>query len=95
MGTLVYMPTEHVPVLAAELVRFGEPGQGDTVVDATFGAGGHARLLAERIGPEGTLICIDRDPAAAERYEEFAAEACCDTRFIGPRLQSLAPLRAT
>ena len=46
MGTLVYMPSEHVSVLAAELVRFGEPGQGDTVVDATFGAGGHARLLA-------------------------------------------------
>ncbi len=85
MGTLVYMPSEHVSVLAAELVRFGEPGQGDTVVDATFGAGGHARLLAERIGPDGTLICIDRDPAAAERYEEFAAEACCDTRFIRAR----------
>ncbi len=85
MGTLTYMPTEHVPVLAAELIRFSEPGPGDTVVDATFGAGGHARLFAERIGPEGTLICIDRDPAAAERYAEFAAEVSCETRFIGER----------
>jgi len=85
MGTLTYMPTEHVPVLAAELIRFSEPGRGDTVVDATFGAGGHARLFAERIGPEGTLICIDRDPAAAERYAEFAAEVSCETRFVGER----------
>jgi 16S rRNA (cytosine1402-N4)-methyltransferase len=85
MGTLTYMPTEHVPVLAAELIRFSEPGRGDTVVDATFGAGGHARLFAERIGPEGTLICVDRDPAAAERYAEFAAEVSCETRFVGER----------
>ena len=36
--------------------------------------GGHARLVADRIGPTGTLICIDRDPAAEERFDEFARE---------------------
>ncbi len=85
MGTLTYMPTQHVPVLAAELISFAEPGEGETVVDATFGAGGHARLLAERIGSSGTLICIDRDPAAAERFEQFADEVACETRFIPER----------
>jgi 16S rRNA (cytosine1402-N4)-methyltransferase len=38
--------------------------------------------LIDRIGPTGTLICIDRDPAAEERYDSFAREVACDTRFI-------------
>ncbi len=93
--TLSYMPTDHVPVLAAELIRYTEPARGDVVVDCTFGAGGHARLVAERIGPDGTLICIDRDPAAAERFEEFAASAPCATRFVAERFDhALAALAA-
>jgi len=79
------MPEEHVPVLAAELIDRAGPQEGDVVVDATFGAGGHARLIAERIGAEGTLICIDRDPAAEARFEEFAGEVTCRTRFIASR----------
>jgi 16S rRNA (cytosine1402-N4)-methyltransferase len=82
MVTLTYMPTEHVPVLAAELIRFTDPQPGETVVDCTFGGGGHSRLLADRIGPGGTLIAVDRDPAAAERFESIAHEAPCATRFI-------------
>ena len=82
MVTLTYMPTEHVPVLAAELIRFAAPAPGETVVDCTFGGGGHSRLIAEHLGPEGTLIAIDRDPAAEERFEAFAHEAPCRTRFL-------------
>jgi 16S rRNA (cytosine1402-N4)-methyltransferase len=51
-------------------------------VDCTFGGGGHARLIAERLGPAGTLIGIDRDPVAEERFVELAAEVPCHTRFI-------------
>ena len=40
------------------------------------------RLVAERIGPAGTLIGIDRDPLAEERFAELAAEVTCPTRFI-------------
>ena len=82
------MPTEHVPVLAAELIRFADPEPGDTVVDCTFGGGGHARLIAERIGPEGTLICIDRDPVAARalraarRTRSPARPASSRARFV-------------
>jgi 16S rRNA (cytosine1402-N4)-methyltransferase len=76
------MTRTHVPVLAGELIDICDPRPGDTVIDCTFGGGGHARLIAGRIGPGGTLICIDRDPAAAERYEEFAAEVACETRFL-------------
>ena len=76
------MTRTHVPVLAGELIGLLGPEPGETAVDCTFGAGGHARLVAERIGPAGTLVCIDRDPAAEERFEEFAREAPCATRFL-------------
>jgi 16S rRNA (cytosine1402-N4)-methyltransferase len=72
----------HEPVLARELVELLAPAAGETAVDCTFGGGGHARLLADRIGPRGTLIAIDRDPAAEARFAEFAAGAPCRTRFL-------------
>jgi 16S rRNA (cytosine1402-N4)-methyltransferase len=77
------MPTEHAPVLASELTELLAPRPGQTAVDCTFGGGGHARRIAEAIGPGGTLIGIDRDPAAEERFERFAAEAPCRARFLG------------
>jgi 16S rRNA (cytosine1402-N4)-methyltransferase len=79
----MYMPTEHLPVLATELVELLAPQPGELAVDCTFGGGGHARLVAGRIGPTGTLVCIDRDPAAEQRFADFAADAACRTRFIG------------
>ena len=33
-------------------------------IDATFGRGGHSRLILSKLGPEGRLIAIDRDPQA-------------------------------
>ncbi len=82
MATLTYMPTEHVPVLASELIALLDPRPGETAVDCTFGGGGHARLVAERLGAGGTLVGIDRDPAAQERFEEVADELECETRFV-------------
>ncbi len=94
MLTLTYMPADHVPVLAAELIDLLDPQPGETVVDCTFGAGGHARLIADRIAPGGELICIDRDPAAESRYDDFAPEAPIETRFIrGDYADGLAELR--
>ncbi len=82
MATLLEMTATHVPVLAAELIELLDPQPGALVVDCTVGGGGHARLIAERIGSGGTLIGIDRDPAARERFEELAREVSCSTRFI-------------
>src|ERR671915_218215 len=76
------MSRTHVPVLAAELIDLTAPAAGEIAVDCTFGAGGHARLIADRLGPAGTLVCIDRDPAAEERFDEFAREVPCETRFL-------------
>ena len=79
---LLDMARTHVPVLAGELIDLTAPAAGDKVVDCTFGAGGHARLVADRIGAGGTLVCVDRDPAAQGRFEETAAEVACATRFL-------------
>jgi len=81
MATLTYMPAEHVPVLAPELVALVEPSPGDVVVDCTFGGGGHALAVARRIGPTGTLIAIDRDPSAAQRFAELEPDLGCEARF--------------
>lgn len=79
---LVEMTATHVPVLAAELVDLLDPQPGQVAIDCTFGAGGHARLVAERLGPGGELIAIDRDPGAERHFDELASEVACRMRFI-------------
>jgi 16S rRNA (cytosine1402-N4)-methyltransferase len=76
------MSPTHVPVLAGELIEALDPQPGQVAIDCTLGAGGHARLVADRLGPSGTLIAIDRDPLAEEAFAELAAEVACETRFI-------------
>jgi 16S rRNA (cytosine1402-N4)-methyltransferase len=57
----------HVPVLPAEVLDALAPQLGQTIVDATLGAAGHARLIVQRLRPGGRLIGIDRDPAMLAR----------------------------
>jgi 16S rRNA (cytosine1402-N4)-methyltransferase len=72
----------HTPVLAGELLGLLAPAPGQTVIDCTFGDGGHARLVAERLGASGTLVAIDRDPLAEHRFEQLAEDVACSLRFI-------------
>jgi 16S rRNA (cytosine1402-N4)-methyltransferase len=72
----------HTPVLASELLEVLDPQPGQLAIDCTFGDGGHARLLAERLGSSGTLVAIDRDPLAEQRFAALAAETACSLRFI-------------
>ncbi len=91
--TLLEMPATHTPVLAQELLELLEPAPGQTAIDCTFGGGGHARLVAERLGAGGTLIAIDRDPLAQERCAALAEEVSCTVRFIrGGYAEALAGL---
>src|SRR5688572_16428979 len=76
------MTRSHVPVLAGELIEALDPQPGEVVVDCTFGGGGHARLVAGRLGPSGLLIGIDRDPLAEQAFAQLAAEVPCRTRFV-------------
>jgi 16S rRNA (cytosine1402-N4)-methyltransferase len=89
------MTYTHVPVLAGELIEVLDPQAGEIAVDCTFGGGGHARLIADRLGPAGTLIGIDRDPIAEERFAELAAEVSCRTRFIREDFVSALALLAS
>lgn len=59
--------TQHVPVLAQEVVEWLRPSPGHTMVDGTLGGGGHTRLLAQAVSPDGFVIALDRDPTAVER----------------------------
>jgi len=74
--------TDHVPVLADEVRDLLAVCPGDVVVDTTFGAGGHARLLAADLRGEGKLIAIDRDPSVRPYFESFRRRAGVQTRFL-------------
>jgi 16S rRNA (cytosine1402-N4)-methyltransferase len=78
------LPTEsdHVPVLADEVVALLDPKPGQTIVDATFGAGGHAALLAARLRGDGKLIAIDRDPTVESYFERFRRGTAAKTRLL-------------
>jgi 16S rRNA (cytosine1402-N4)-methyltransferase len=74
--------TDHVPVLAAEVRGALAVEPGDTVVDATFGAGGHAALLAEDLRGRGKLIAIDRDPSVRPYFERLKRRSGVQARFL-------------
>ena len=63
--------TDHVPVLADEVLAASRRARARRSIDCTFGAGGHSALLAERLRGEGKLIAIDRDPTVAPYFERL------------------------
>ena len=56
----------HVPVLPAEVIDLGKPKSPECWVDGTGGAGGHSKLIADCLSPEGKLHSIYQDPLACE-----------------------------
>jgi 16S rRNA (cytosine1402-N4)-methyltransferase len=75
-------PTEHVPVLAEEVRELLAVQPGETVVDATFGAGGHAALVCRDLGGRGRFVAVDRDPAVRPFFERFQQGCRVQTRFL-------------
>lgn len=63
----------HVSVMPDEVLEWLDPQSGRIIVDGTLGGGGHTRLLAERVGPEGFVLAMDRDPAALSAAEKSLA----------------------
>jgi 16S rRNA (cytosine1402-N4)-methyltransferase len=66
---------DHVPVLADEVRELLAVQPGESVVDATFGAGGHSRLLARDLRGQGKLVAIDRDPTVRPYFDRVKASA--------------------
>jgi 16S rRNA (cytosine1402-N4)-methyltransferase len=73
---------EHLPVLATELVDLLDPQAEDIVIDCTFGAGGHGRAIAKRLGEKAVFIGIDRDPLAHGYFDTFSQFQSFRCRFI-------------
>ena len=74
--------TDHVPVLADEVRELLAIKPGETVVDATFGAGGHARVLAADLQGKGRFIAVDRDATVRPYFDNFEREAGVQARFL-------------
>jgi 16S rRNA (cytosine1402-N4)-methyltransferase len=67
----------HTPVLAPEAIEALAVRPDGVYVDGTFGRGGHSRAILERLGPQGRLVALDRDPQAM-----VAAGDIRDRRFM-------------
>jgi 16S rRNA (cytosine1402-N4)-methyltransferase len=74
--------TDHVPVLAEEVRQALAVEPGATVIDATFGSGGHAELLASDLRGSGKLIAIDRDPSVRPYFDRFRKRSGIQGRFL-------------
>jgi len=73
---------DHVPVLADEVRELLAVQPGETVIDGTFGAGGHARLLCGDLAGKGRFIAVDRDPDARAYFDRFAGNCGAQARFL-------------
>jgi 16S rRNA (cytosine1402-N4)-methyltransferase len=73
---------DHIPVLADEVRELLSVQPGETVVDATFGAGGHSSVLATDLHGDGRLIAIDRDPTVRTSFDRFKAQAGVSARLL-------------
>jgi len=83
----------HTTVLLQEAVQALQVQPQGTYVDATFGRGGHSRLILSQLGPQGRLIVFDKDPEAIAQ-----AQALSDPRITirhegFAALSSLPPTR--
>jgi 16S rRNA (cytosine1402-N4)-methyltransferase len=74
--------TDHLPVLASEVRELLAVQPGETVVDATFGAGGHASVLAADLRGRGKFIAIDRDPTVRPYFDRFNRQSGLQARFL-------------
>jgi 16S rRNA (cytosine1402-N4)-methyltransferase len=73
---------DHVPVLADEVRELLAVEPGETVIDATFGAGGHAALLCAELDGRGRFVAIDKDASVRPYFERFQRRCGVQARFL-------------
>ena len=81
-NALQHENADHVPVLADEVRELLAVQPGETVIDGTFGAGGHAELLAADLQGEGRFIAIDKDASVRSYFERFQRGTSASARFL-------------
>lgn len=82
----------HVPVLLKELIYYLDPGPGDTILDATVGGGGHAKLILNAIGKGGRLVGIDQDAVSLEKLKSDLGDRGKNAIFINGNFRNLDEL---
>jgi 16S rRNA (cytosine1402-N4)-methyltransferase len=87
-------PHGHEPVLASEILDLLNPSPGNTFADCTTGRAGHSLLLAGRLAPDGTLLCIDADARNLEFARERLRQAPCRVRFFHANFSELPDVLA-
>ncbi len=88
---MVGEPVGHAPVLTRQVCELLDVQCGDTVLDATVGPGGHARLFAEALGPEGMLIGLDVDPVNLQLARQTLAGVACRVALLHANFAELGP----
>ena len=81
-NALQHGTADHVPVLAEEVRELLAVKPGETVIDGTFGAGGHAEILAADLAGKGRFIAVDRDATVRPYFERFQRRAGVQARFL-------------
>jgi 16S rRNA (cytosine1402-N4)-methyltransferase len=81
-NALQHENADHVPVLADEVRELLAVQPGETVIDCTFGAGGHAQLLAADLQGTGRFIAIDKDASVRPYFERFQRGTKISARFL-------------
>jgi 16S rRNA (cytosine1402-N4)-methyltransferase len=81
-NALQHENADHVPVLADEVRELLAVQPGETVIDGTFGAGGHAELLAADLQGRGRFIAIDKDASVRPYFERFQRGTNVSARFL-------------
>ena len=81
-NALQHERADHVPVLADEVRELLVVEPGETVIDATFGAGGHAVLLCADLAGRGRFVAIDKDASVRPYFERFQRGCGVQARFL-------------
>lgn len=67
------MAYEHIPVMLSEVMGYLKPKSGENFIDCTLGGAGYTALIAEKVGPKGSVIAIDLDEMALANAKERLA----------------------
>ncbi len=81
------MEPEHVPVLRERTLALLAPREGEVFVDATCGLGGHAAMIAGRLGKRGVVVLNDLDPSHLPIAQERVRRACPERQV--PQIETI------
>lgn len=88
------MNSPHLSVLKEVVLECLNLKPGDTVIDCTVGAGGHAEGMLEKIGPSGKLLGLDMDPLALQLARTHLSPYQAQIRLVEANFEQVAGIAA-